>query len=55
MKQKELSFHNFPQDDTLRKKWIIKIERKDFDQLNTTGYHFKNGKKVGSTDLQVYL
>jgi len=30
MKQKELSFHKFPQDDTVRTKWIGNIKQKDF-------------------------
>ena len=55
-KQKKLSFHKFPQDDTLRKKWIGKIKRKDFvptEHHRVCSLHFKNGKKMGSTDVPV--
>ena len=54
---KKLSFHKFPLDEGLRKKWIGNIKRKNFvrptEHHRVCSLHFKNGKKMGSTDVPV--
>ena len=56
-KQKKLSFHKFPLDEGLRKKWIGNIKQKNFvrptEHHRVCSLHFKNEKKMGSTDVPV--
>ena len=55
-KHKKLSFHKFPLDDALRRKWTNEIKRKDFvpnEHHKVCSLHFRNGKKMGSTDVPV--
>ena len=37
-RDKELSFHKFPRDVSLREKWINSIKRKDFIPVSSTVY-----------------
>ena len=50
-----LSFHKFPQDKPYRSKWINNI-KKDFtpgEHHRVCSLHFRNGKKMGTTDVPV--
>ena len=53
-RDKELSFHKFPRDVSLREKWINSIKRKDFisgEQHRVCSQHFHGPKKQGRSDI----
>ena len=55
-RNKELSFHKFPKDESLREKWVYSIKRKDFipgEQQRVCSQHFHGAKKQGRSDLPI--
>ena len=53
-RDKELSFHKFPREEAVRKRWINAIKRKDFapsEQHRVCSKHFMDGKKKGRSDV----
>ena len=55
-KDTTLSFHKIPKDEPYRTKWINAIKRKEFtpgEHHRVCSVHFRNGKKMGTTDIPV--
>ena len=53
-RDKELSFHKFPRDVSLKEKWVNSIRRKDFipgKQLCVCSQHFHGAKNQGRSDV----
>ena len=53
-KNRELSFHKFPMEKSIREKWVNAIKRKNFypsEHHHVYSQHFHGGKKQGSTDV----
>ncbi|XP_065904073.1 THAP domain-containing protein 11-like [Dysidea avara] len=55
-KDMTFSFHKIPKDEPYRTKWINAIKRKEFtpgEHHRMCSVHFRNGKKIGTTDVPV--
>ena len=55
-RNKDLSFHMFPRDVSLREKWGNSIKRKDFnpgEQHSVRSQHFQGAKKQGRSDVPI--
>ena len=54
IKDKELSFHRFPRDVSLREKWVNSIKRKDFipgEQHRVCSQRFHGAKRQGTSGI----
>ena len=57
-RDKELSFHKFPKDVSLREKWVNSTKRKDFipgEQHCVCSQHFHGTKEQGRSDVPIIL
>ena len=57
-RDKELSFHKFPRDVSLREKWVNSIKRKDFipgEKHRVCSQCFRGAKKQGRSGILIIL
>ena len=53
-RDQELSFHKFPKDESMKRKWLNAIKRKDFipsEHHRVCSMHFQGGRKMGLADV----